>query len=113
MRMSQGSFFGRFVGEGVRSGLSFPSMTALGAAYGIPTAVAEGEGFACTIERTLAAEGPVVCEVKLDPHQQFEPKLSSRQLADGRIVSSPLEDLYPFLSREELQENLFFSTEQP
>jgi acetolactate synthase-1/2/3 large subunit len=111
MRMSQGSFFGRFVGEGVRSGLSFPSMTALAAAYGLPTAVAEGEGFACTIERALAADGPFLCEVKLDPDQQFEPKLSSRQLPDGRMVSSPLEDLYPFLSREELQENLWYPQE--
>jgi acetolactate synthase-1/2/3 large subunit len=42
----------------------------------------------------------------LNPEQSFEPKLSSRQLPDGRMVSAPLEDMFPFLSREELQENL-------
>ena len=49
----------------------------------------------------------------LDPEQTFEPKLSSRQLADGRMVSSPLEDLHPFLSREELLENLLIPPFEP
>ena len=106
MRMSQGGFFGRFVGEGTRSGLSFPSMIKLAHAYGIAAAPACGEGFIRTIDEALAAPSPFLAEVMLDPEQTFEPKLSSRQLPDGRMVSSPLEDLHPFLSREELQENL-------
>jgi acetolactate synthase-1/2/3 large subunit len=113
MRMSQGGFFGRFVGEGPRSGISFPSMVALAAAYGIPSTAAAGEGFTAAIEEALAADGPFLCEVTLDPEQQFEPKLSSRQLPDGRMVSSPLEDLFPFLSREELRENLFIPPIEP
>ena len=106
MRMSQGSFFRRFVGEGPRSGLSFPSMTALAAAYRIPAGTAEGEDFTAAVEKALASEGPFLCDVILDPDQPFEPKLSSRQLPDGRMVSSPLEDLHPFLPRHELLENL-------
>jgi acetolactate synthase-1/2/3 large subunit len=113
MRMSQGGFFRRLVGEGPASGISFPSMVALASAYGIPAATAHGQEFTSAIERTLAAEGPFLCEVMLDPEQQFEPKLSSRQLPDGRIVSSPLEDLFPFLSREELKENLFIPAVEP
>jgi acetolactate synthase-1/2/3 large subunit len=113
MRMSQGGFFGRFVGEGPRSGLSFPSMVALATAYGIPSATAQGERFAATIEAALNSNGPFLCEVMLDPEQAFEPKLSSRQLADGRMVSSPLEDLHPFLSREELLENLLIPPLEP
>jgi acetolactate synthase I/II/III large subunit len=106
MRMSQGSYFGRFVGESPASGLSFPDIVAVASAYGLPGRRAEGEAFDSTIAEVLAATGPVLCEVLLDPEQQFEPKLSSRQLPDGRMVSSPLEDLYPFLSREELRANL-------
>jgi acetolactate synthase I/II/III large subunit len=113
MRMSQGGFFGRFVGEGPKSGISFPSMVALASAYGIPAAPAQGDEFVSAIERALSAKGPFLCEVMLDPEQQFEPKLSSRQLPDGRIVSSPLEDLFPFLSREELRENLFIPPIEP
>ena len=45
----------------------------------------------------------------LDPDQQFEPRMSSRQLPDGKIVSVPLEDMYPFLEREELFENLLLN----
>ena len=45
-------------------------------------------------------------EVVLDPKQEFEPRLSSRTLPDGRIVSAALEDMYPFLDREELQSNM-------
>ena len=113
MRMSQGGFFGRFIGEGPRSGLSFPSMVALASAYGIPSGTAQGEGFTSMIDEALSADGPFLCEVMLDPEQVFEPKLSSRQLPDGRMVSSPLEDLHPFLSREELRENLFNPPDEP
>lgn len=106
MRLSQGSFFGRFVGEGPKSGVSFPSMVAVAAAYGIPTRKVYGQDLEEGIHEALLSEGPFLCEVMLDPDQQFEPKLSSRQLPDGRIVSSPLEDLSPFLSRQELLDNL-------
>ena len=113
MRLSQGGFFHRFVGEGPESGVSFPSMAAVASAYGIPSVRAEGKQFAAAVEQTLRAEGPFLCDVMLDPEQQFEPKLSSRQLPDGRIVSSPLEDLSPFLSREELRGNLFIAPIEP
>src|SRR6185436_7447538 len=83
MRMSQGGFFKRFVGEGPRSGLSFPSMVALASAYGIPASTAQGERFTAAIDHALASAGPFLCEVMLDPEQTFEPKLSSRQLPDG------------------------------
>ncbi len=106
MRMSQGSFFRRLVGEGPRSGLSFPSMAAVAAAYRLRSGIAEGKDFMSAVEQALAGDGPFLCEVMLDPDQQFEPKLSSRQLPDGRMVSSPLEDLHPFLPRPELLENL-------
>jgi acetolactate synthase-1/2/3 large subunit len=58
------------------------------------------------IEKTLAYEGRAICEVILDLEQVFAPKLASRRLPDGRMISSPLEDLAPFLSREELAENM-------
>ena len=81
--------------------------------YGIPSATAQGESFTGAIDTALRANGPFLCEVMLDPEQQFEPKLSSRQLPDGRMVSSPLEDLSPFLAREELLENLFIPPVEP
>ena len=54
----------------------------------------------------LATDGPAICEVMIDLAQAFAPKLGSRRLPDGRMVTSPLEDMSPLLSREELRENL-------
>lgn len=107
IRQTQLGYFGRLVGESPASGVSFPDMAAVGAAYGLPSMrISELATFEEKIAEVLASDGPFVCEVVLDPAQQFEPKLSSRQLPDGRMVSSPLEDMFPFLSREELRENM-------
>ena len=58
------------------------------------------------IQKTMDAKGPMICEVVIDEHQSFAPKLGAKQHPDGRITSPPLEDLSPFLSREELQDNM-------
>ena len=54
----------------------------------------------------LAASGPVLIEVMLDPFEIPEPKAASKQLPDGSMVSAPLEDLSPFLPREEFLQNM-------
>ena len=64
------------------------------------------ENYESALDNALATDGPMLCEVLVDPEEYFQPKLSSRVLPDGRIVSSPLEDLSPFLDREELLSNM-------
>ena len=54
----------------------------------------------------LNISSPVICEVILTPDYKFSPKLSSEKLPDGRIVSKPLEDMWPFLEREEFNRNI-------
>ena len=106
IRTSQANFFKHFVGESSRSGVSFPDVVRLAEAYGLPACRIEGGDLERQLAAVLKAPGPIVCDVMIDPEQTFEPKLSSRQLPDGRMVSAPLEDMFPFLSREELQDNL-------
>jgi acetolactate synthase-1/2/3 large subunit len=106
IRTSQANFFKRFVGESARSGVSFPDMVKLARAYGLPACRIEGDKFEEQLVAALNAPGPALCDVIIDPEQSFEPKLSSRALPDGRMVSAPLEDMFPFLDRAELQENL-------
>ena len=106
IRQSQLNFFGRLVGESPESGVSFPDMVKIGRAYGIPSMRIDQPEFTCQIEEALNTPGPFLCEVMLDPNQPFEPRLKSKQLPDGRIVSPPLEDMYPFLDEKELLENL-------
>jgi acetolactate synthase I/II/III large subunit len=108
IRQTQQNYFpDNIVGCGTESGLGFPNMEKLAAAYGISyQKIEKTEDLTRQIQRTLTGDGPQICEVILDLNQQFAPKLSSRKLEDGRMVSAPLEDLFPFLSREELASNM-------
>lgn len=100
-------FAGVEVGAGPQSGVAFPDFKRLSEAFGLPfRRCAQHAQMHDAISATLAIDGPAVCEVILDENQPFAPKLSSRQLPDGTMVSPPLEDLAPFLSREELRENM-------
>jgi len=107
MRLTQAGFFkGNFIGESPRSGISFPDFVKVAAAYGLPSIRIAEVDFAACLDEFLRKPGPALCEVMLDRAQGFEPRLSSRQLPDGRIVTAPFEDMAPFLSREELAENM-------
>jgi acetolactate synthase-1/2/3 large subunit len=109
IRQTQQNYFpDNIVGCGPESGLTFPDFCEIGGAFGfeVRRCASHLELEGC-IKGTLAGDGPQLLEVMLDPGQPFSPKLSSRQLDDGRMVSSPLEDLAPFLSRSELAENMF------
>ena len=106
IRQTQANFFGLEVGATPESGVSFPDPLKLAQAYGLNASRIEGPDFAEALRRVLASPDPEVCEVMLDRTQTFEPKLTSRRLPDGRMVSSPLEDMAPFLSREELRGNM-------
>ncbi|HEV3410514.1 MAG TPA: thiamine pyrophosphate-binding protein, partial [Chthoniobacterales bacterium] len=106
IRNTQANFFGHLIGEGPESGVSFPDFVQLAKAHGLPAMRLDGEGFAEQIKEALAHNGPILCEVILDRSQSFEPKLSSKRLPDGRMVTAPLEDMAPFLDREELLSNM-------
>lgn len=108
IQQTQDSHFeGRRVASGIDSGVSFPDIIKLAAAYGLPTEVIDNHnGMKEKIQQILSVDGPVLCEVKLVPDYKFSPKLSSQRLPDGRMVSRPLEDLFPFLDREELKKNM-------
>ena len=110
IRQTQQSYFGEpLIGIGEESGdLSFPDLSKLVPAYGFPYYCCHHAAqLSEMIQKVLREEGPVICEVFVTKYQKTEPKAASRHLDDGRMVSAPLEDLYPFLSREELEENMY------
>jgi acetolactate synthase-1/2/3 large subunit len=101
----QNHFPENIVGCGPDSGLTFPEFTRLAAGFGMDSAVVErAPDLVAAIRSALQGDSPFMLEVMIDKGQQFSPKLSSRRLEDGSMVSSPLEDLVPFLSDEELAE---------
>ncbi len=106
IRTSQTNFFNRLSGEGPQTGVGFPDFVALAQAFGIPARRLDTGDFETAFPEILNAPGPYLCQVVLDEQQQFEPRMSSRQLKDGRIVTPPLEDMYPFLDRDELARNM-------
>lgn len=103
IRQTQTNFFGEpYVGIGPQShDLEFPDMKKIAYAYGYPYFRCESnDALPETIKSVLAAEGAVLCEIFVSTDQNFEPKSATKRLEDGTLVSSPLEDLAPFLDRE-------------
>jgi acetolactate synthase-1/2/3 large subunit len=112
IRSTQRGFFGRLVGEGPESGVSFPSMVKLATAYGISAFDFSSLEAMGDLVAELDKAGPSLIDVHLDVDQGFEPRVRSRQLPDGTIVSPNLEDMYPFLSEEELALNMVGALEE-
>jgi acetolactate synthase-1/2/3 large subunit len=110
IRQTQTGFFhGRLIGTGATCGVTFPDMAKVGTAYGIPSFVVEKLSDLEMVKAELAKPGPSLFDVQLDVAQEFEPRLRSRILPDGTIQTPNLEDMYPFLSPEELAENMLVS----
>lgn len=87
------------------NGLSFPDAEKIAFAYGIPFVRIDNlDDISSKLQTAFSKKGPVFCEIVLDPEQNFSPKLSSKVLENGQIVSPPLEDMYPFLPKDELEE---------
>ena len=107
IKQTQANFFGRLHGCDATSGVECPDAGALARTYGFPyIRVTGAQAMDGAFAATLSGEGAAICEVVLDPAQPFAPKQSSRRLSDGRMVSAPLEDLAPFLERDELAANM-------
>lgn len=110
IRITQTNLFHKnFVGIGPEShDLSFPNYEKLSKAFGYPYYCAHSnEEMEKVVDEVLQTDGPVFCEIFTDTEQVWEPKSSTKRLEDGTLVSPPLEDLAPFLPREELQQQMF------
>jgi len=108
IRASQKNYFEeRYIGEGVRSGVSIPDTLKIAEAYGIASArVKDLAELDQAIQKAFDHEGPYILEVITPPEQPIIPSVSSRVNADGSMSSRPLEDMAPFLDRDEYLENM-------
>ncbi len=107
IRTSQRRYFGTTVGCDPSSGLDFPDTIRLARAYDLPTATIRNQNnLATELRSVLAMPGPVVCDVTLLPDEIRAPSLASMRRSDGSMSSRPLEDLWPFLDRDELAANM-------
>lgn len=112
IRASQTNYFGGpNIGCGPETGVSIPDYRKVARAYGLRTAVIEGQGegqadLRAAVRKVLRSRGPVVCDVHIIPDEIRAPRVTSIQRADGSFVSKPLEDLWPFLDRDEFAQNM-------
>lgn len=107
IRTTQKKFFeGREIGTDVESGVSIPNIRKVVESFGIEYAYADAEGLEEAIKYTLNYDGPVVCEVICEKWQEVIPTLMGKKNDDGTITAKPLEDMHPFLSREEFYDNM-------
>lgn len=96
------------VGVGDGNGLSFPELKNIAAAYDIPYIRIDSlDNIDDKVRQAISCGGPVLCEVILDSNQNFEPKLSSKVLENGEIISPPIDDMFPFLDRDEYESNKY------
>lgn len=107
IRITQSTLFKEHskVGIGPESGdLSFPIYEKVAKAFGYPYFCAHNnEEMKDIVDKALKQKGPVFVEIFTDTDQVWEPKSSAKKLEDGSLVSPPLEDLAPFLPRNELK----------
>jgi acetolactate synthase-1/2/3 large subunit len=112
IRHTQNALFkGSFSGSSGDSGVSFPDMNKIADVYGLKVFKVKAiEELRSTIRAVLDTQGPVLCEIMMDPAQLLVPKTSFKQMPDGRLVSPPLEDLFPLLPRDEFRSNMIIPT---
>ncbi len=97
-----------YYGIGPKSGdLGFPEFSKLAIAYGYPYFSIKSNEELLKLDDILSKDEYFICEVFVDSKQAFEPKSATKRLSDGKLFSPPLEDLYPFLDREELKNNMY------
>lgn len=100
-------FKGRRSAVDQSTGVSCPNYSKVAEAFGMPSfQIRTWEDFDSVIPEIQEFEGPLICEVFMHPQQLFVPKLSLAIQSDGSLISPPLEDLYPFIDREELKQNM-------
>jgi acetolactate synthase-1/2/3 large subunit len=108
IRFTQGKYFDkRFIGESSISGVSFPDAEKIAKSYGIKfVRVSDNGQLDHILDDALNYNGPVICEIMTPREQLIIPTVASEKKDDGTMVSKPLEDMFPFLDRDEFKANM-------
>lgn len=101
VRTQQNMFNGRFTGCTPDTGVQIPDFEKIAFAFGLPyTKIKNHDELANGLKDVYSINGAVICEIYQDKDQAIEPRVMSRKLEDGTLVSPVIDDLYPFLDKE-------------
>lgn len=107
IRASQSGYFKETIGCDSNSGMTLPDLGKLAHAFGIQSfRISDQSDLGVSIRAVLESDGPAICEVMVQPDQVIGPRIISKLGNNGAMVSSPLEDLFPFLDRTEFCSNM-------
>tara|TARA_X000000950_G_C13880106_1_gene646535 strand:+ start:503 stop:2359 length:1857 start_codon:yes stop_codon:yes gene_type:complete len=108
IKHTQKNFFGgRYTSVDKRTGISFPNFKILAKAFNFDYfKIKTWKDYKTFMKKDFRKKNSYLCEVFMDPEQNFHPKLSTFINSDNNIVSPPLEDLSPFIERKKLEKNL-------
>ncbi|MGC8728894.1 MAG: thiamine pyrophosphate-binding protein [Elusimicrobiales bacterium] len=110
IKQTQDNFFGRRYGCEPSNGVSFPDFEKLANSFKLKYfKISKNSEVSTKIKKLLKIKGSFVCELVLEDDYKFAPKVSSEKLKDGTIVSKPLEDMWPFLDREEFEKEFKYT----
>lgn len=114
IRQTQNNLFRPpLIGVDANSGISFPDFEKLADAFGLKYFMLDTEeNCADVLDKALNCDGPCICETVVDPKQNFAPKSASKVLSDGRIISPSLDDMAPFLDRDEYEAVKYIATDK-
>lgn len=107
IRLTQKNFCeNRLIGESNKNGVGFPSMEKVADLYGIKyLSIKTMEELHSKIDELIAYKGPMICELFTPREQLLIPRVASKKLDSGKIVSMPYDDMFPFLDRDEYEAN--------
>jgi len=106
-------FDGRLMGCNAKSGLSFPDFAQVAQGYRIAACKIDcHEGLQEKLREILDDGEPMLCELIMDPDQEQVPKAIPRKMPDGSTQQTVFEDMFPFLDRDELAQNMIAEKEE-
>ena len=107
IRLTEDNFQGgRHIGTDKDTGISFPDLKKIAMAYGLPyVKISSSKNLESKINRIFTEPGPMICDVISPANQILTPRVASKSLEDGSMISMPYDDMFPFLPREEYLEN--------
>jgi acetolactate synthase-1/2/3 large subunit len=103
IRHTQRNFLqGHYIGTHKETGVSFPDLSRLAAAYGLDYRRIDDEpGLTAALPALLGLTRPLLVEVTTPPDQLLQPRVGAKMQPDGSMVSMPYDNMFPYLSDEE------------